>query len=120
MYYVKVPKLAFYLVAKLNALKVKRIKDNCTINWSMLNQCYLSRDLKSGFNITYKCELNSVFSLVRGRGESIVSTAVSYGADNLNCFDGYLVKLYESSGFRICSREPNWTPGEPDIIYMTI
>jgi hypothetical protein len=55
---------------------------------------------------------------VRGRGDALVSDAIARGAKHLNCFDGYLPTLYARHGFVEVRREPNWTEGGPDIVYM--
>lgn len=63
--------------------------------------------------------LIGVFSLVRGRGDALVAGAVAHGARHLDCFDGYLPTLYARHGFAESHRESNWTPGGPDVVYMT-
>lgn len=79
---------------------------------------YLSDDHRSGFAVSTTGELVGVFSTERGRGDLILSAAVAAGATHLDCFDGYLPSLYARHGFRETSREPNWTPGGPDVVYM--
>lgn len=81
---------------------------------------YVSPDLMSGFCVRDSGELVGVFSLEPGRGHSLVSNAVWSGATYLDCFDGYLPQLYGSHGFRIVRREPNWRPGGPDVVHMSI
>lgn len=78
----------------------------------------LSHDGRSGYALRPDMELVYVFSLERGRGDRLVNHAVTYGAARLDCFDGYLPSLYARHGFREVSREPNWTPGGPDVVYM--
>lgn len=80
---------------------------------------YLATDFRSGFGITASGELIAVFSLVPGRGPSIVSQAVRLGASNLDCFDGHLVALYSNHGFKETHREPNWDPSGPDVVWMS-
>ena len=79
----------------------------------------LSDDGLSGFALCNN-ELVGVFSLVKGRGDRLVSEAVFYGAQFLDCFDGYLPTLYAKHGFYETSRVPNWTAGGPDVVYMSL
>ncbi|GAA0945999.1 hypothetical protein [Actinocorallia libanotica] len=79
---------------------------------------YVSADGRSGFGVAHNGELIGVFSLERGRGEALVSHAVANGARRLDCFDGYLPKLYARHGFWEVARVANWTPGEPDVVFM--
>jgi hypothetical protein len=79
---------------------------------------YLSRDGRSGFYVAADGELCGMFSLVKGRGDAIVSNALFVGADHLDCFDGYLPTLYARHGFEAVKRAPNWTAGGPDVVYM--
>lgn len=81
---------------------------------------YLSNDKKSGYVLSIDGELTSVFSTVRGRGSAIITHAISKGAKKLDCFDGYLVDFYRSFGFVEYKRVPNWTEGEPSVIYMQL
>lgn len=80
--------------------------------------CYLATDGLSGFLVKINGEIAGVWSLVRGRGDKIVEAAIDAGGDHLDCFDGYLPRLYGRHGFRETSREPNWTPGGPDVVFM--
>ncbi len=79
--------------------------------------CYLSDDDCSGFVITGG-DARYLFSTVKGRGDRLVSWAVQIGARTLDCFDGYLVKLYSRHGFHVTRRVPNWHRGGPDVVYM--
>ena len=82
---------------------------------------YLSDDEFSGFGIVRKTmELVNVFSLKKGRGKDLLKSAISLGANNLDCFDGYLVDFYKSQGFTTDRVEPNWTQGEPSVHYMVL
>lgn len=83
---------------------------------------FLSPDKKSGFAIKPDGELVSVFSAEKGlnRGDTIVKEAIQQGASSLGAFDPYLPKLYEKHGFKEYKREPNYTPGGPDVVYMRI
>ncbi len=82
--------------------------------------CFLTPSRRSGFVVTPSHELVGVFSLVKGRGDDIVQHAVRVGADHLDCFDGYLTRLYARNGFVETRREPNWTAGEPDVVFMRL
>jgi len=65
-------------------------------------------------------ELVGLWSEVPGQGDFLVSDAVRRGATNLNCFDGYLVELYERHGFKEYRREKNYNPVGPDVVYMRL
>jgi len=82
--------------------------------------CFLTDDLQSGFRIGWNGELTGVFSLVKGRGDVLVSESVSLGATHLDCFDGYLPTLYGRHGFMEARRERNWVEGDPDVVYMVL
>lgn len=79
---------------------------------------YLTEDGQSGYAIRPDGELVLLFSLLKGRGRILVASAVANGATHLDCFDGYLPGLYARHGFTETSREANWTPGEPDVVFM--
>ena len=97
----------------LSLMDIARV-DHSQTEW------YVSDDMASGFGVTYTGELVGVFSLVRGRGALLVQTAIRRGAERLDCFDGFLVSLYESNGFEETHREPNWTAGQPDVVFMAL
>lgn len=83
--------------------------------------CYIDTLTKSGYTIRKDTkELCSVFSLTKGMGDFIVNDAVLRGAKRLDCYEGYLVSLYMKHGFKPVKREPNWTAGQPDVVYMSI
>lgn len=81
---------------------------------------YLAGDALSGFAVTETGELRFVFSLVKGRGDDLVTAALREGASHLDCFDGYLPTLYGRHGFTETARELNWTPGDPDVVYLRL
>ena len=94
---------------------------------------YMNHDCLIGFAITPGKELVNLFnnSGIKGAGGHAIRTAIELGATKLNCFDGPLVKLYESFGFietdrvkfSIVFAPSNWnleTMGRPDIIFMEI
>lgn len=110
----------FHSIIKTALESNSRINDMLTLyKLSEYEQfkCFLSGDLKSGYALN-NGELISVFSLVKGRGISIVKHAITQGGYKLDCFDGYLVKLYYKCGFNEVKRELNWVKGEPDVVYM--
>ena len=84
-----------------------------------LTYYWLTTDRQSGFYVTDSGYFGGLFSLTRGRGDALVAHAVEAGACKLDCFDGYLPKLYARHGFTEYNRESNWTPGGPDVVYMS-
>lgn len=82
------------------------------------HKVFLTEDSLSGFAISPEGDLQSVFSLAKGRGEFLVREAVKQGAETLDCFDGYLPSFYQKMGFVEIKREANWTEGGPDVVYM--
>lgn len=85
---------------------------------------YLTRDSLSGYGVTADGTLIGLFSLVRGRGASLMAAALADGARKLDCFDGFLPGFYGRFGFVETRREPNWlqaTKGDysaPDVVFM--
>jgi hypothetical protein len=77
-------------------------------------------DIISGYVVTWKGELRCVFSCGKGQGDALIRNAIANGAKYLDCFDGYLPEFYKRHGFVETGREPNWTDGEPDVVYMGI
>lgn len=64
-------------------------------------------------------ELKALWCDAPGEGWRLLHEAIGIdGAVRLTCFDGYLVGLYSQFGFKVVAREPNWTPGEPDVVTM--
>lgn len=80
----------------------------------------IALDGRSGYVVRPDGELVFVFSLEPGRGRGIVERAKRDGAVYLDCFDGYLVDFYGRHGFVEVKRVANWTPGEPDVVYMSL
>jgi len=62
--------------------------------------------------------LLGLWSETPGNGDWLVREAVALGADQLDCFDGYLLEFYAKHGFRELSREPNWDEALPDVVWM--
>jgi len=82
---------------------------------------YLSADFQSGFGVAKDGTLIGLFSTVKGRGEDLVWMAILFaGAYKLDCFDGFLPEYYKRFGFVETERVPNWTPGEPDVVFMSL
>jgi hypothetical protein len=81
---------------------------------------FLTADANTGYAIKASGELVGVFSVIKGRGDAIVSDAILNGASALDCFDGYLPTFYARHGFVVVAREANWTPGEPDVVFMAL
>ncbi len=87
---------------------------------------FLSPDGKSGFAIKPDGDIVSAFSTERGGGrlDNIMRTALSEGGTKLDAFDKLpteskgLPDLYSKYGFKQVKREPNWTKGAPDVVYM--
>ncbi|MFE7463089.1 hypothetical protein ACFU6R_03155 [Streptomyces sp. NPDC057499] len=81
---------------------------------------FLTDDSQSGFGVTSDGTLIGLFSRVKGRGEVLVNAAIREGARLLDCFDGFLPSYYAGYGFRETERSANWTPGEPDVVFMAL
>lgn len=79
---------------------------------------FLSPDKASGYAVKEDGDIVSVFSTHKGRGDHIMAHALQNGGTKLDAYDGYLPKFYEKHGFKEYKREPNWTPGGPDVVYM--
>ena len=81
---------------------------------------FVTADFRSGFGIDADGTFIGLFSLVKGRGEVLVQAALRAGADKLDCFDGFLPEYYKQFGFVETERVANWTPGEPDVVFMAL
>lgn len=53
-----------------------------------------------------------------GAGPWLVLHAIEQGATHGDHFDGFLTGFYKTLGWKQVRREPNWTPGGPDVIFM--
>ena len=101
-----------------------KVKANCSSplelgNISVMSIFFLSEDKKSGYAITFARELCFVFSTEKGRGAAILKDAqTKCDFLRLDCFDGYLPKLYAKHGFVETHRELNWKKYAPDVVYM--
>jgi hypothetical protein len=90
---------------------------------------YLAANKRSGYAII-DGDLVSVFSLPgEHSGKHIIASAIKNGAKTLDCFDGYLPKLYGNFGFVEYQRykwDNQYAPegwdykkyGKPDVIFM--
>lgn len=97
-----------------------RISQSCSLFSHTENSKYfISDDFRSGFCIRPDGELCLVFSVAKNRGKLLIRHAIKYGANKLDCFDGYLPNFYANHGFKEIRRESNWTPNGPDIVYMS-
>lgn len=101
------------------------IRESCTApcelyKYDSNGQYFLSDDNASGYYVSWDGELCLVFSMASGRGNDLMVAAIESGATNLDCFDGYLPKFYAKHGFVEVKREPNWTAGEPDVVFMSL
>lgn len=81
---------------------------------------FLSEDHRSGYAITIKNKLVSVFSIEKGRGDELVEDAKLNGVKYLKAFDGYLPGFYARHGFQEVSREANWFKDGPQVITMKL
>ena len=81
---------------------------------------YVNGQAACGYAIKDTGELCYVHALIRGCGDALVQDAIANGAKRLDCFDGYLVSLYARHGFVETARVPNYTKGDPDVVYMEV
>ena len=97
---------------------------------------YLSEDGESGFGIKPNGDIVSVFSSkkVKGRSAHMLEMAISQGGRQLDCFDVYLVEIYEAHGFKPVAKMKwndeyipegwnkdnfkDYNNGEPDVVFM--
>lgn len=84
------------------------------------SRCYVLVGAPGGFVITPNGDLQGFFTTVPGTGSDLAMQAIAAGARTLDCFDGYLPGFWAGHGFVEYRREPNWTPGEPDVVYMKL
>lgn len=113
--------------ARLGNSKVAAATSGPRELWGIRNATswYLTPEGNAGFGIyshkPYGRTLVALFnnSTTRGLGRELVKAAIGSGAIHLDCFDGFLVGYYQSLGFVETHREPNWTPGGPDVVYMS-
>ena len=92
---------------------------------------YLHHTGLAGFGIGPVGDIINLFnnSDIKGLGREAMLEAIRLGGDFLECFDGFLVKYYESFGFEETSRlewnedyaPENWDAaklGYPDVVRM--
>jgi len=81
---------------------------------------FLSPDGNTGFAIRPDGDVVSVFNAgpTKGAGRAAMEEAIKQGGTKLDAFDGFLPGYYNQFGFQEVRREPNWTPGGPDVVYM--
>lgn len=83
-------------------------------------RAYQSIDESAGFVISPDNEIKWVASIKPGMGKAAMRAAIEEGGEWLSCFDGFLPEFYERFGFEVVKREPNWTEGEPDVVWMAL
>lgn len=97
---------------------------------------YLSEDGQSGIAVKPNGDIVSVFSSkkVKGRSAHMLEMAISQGGRQLDCFDIYLTKIYETHGFKPVAKMKwndeyipegwnkdnfkDYNNGEPDVVFM--
>lgn len=98
------------------------ITDHKGVKYYMSNgKDYRGREYKDtmGYAISSTGELTSAYSMLKGHGKILATSAVKNGASNLDCFDGFLPKYWGGFGFVETKRVANYTKGGPDVVYMT-
>lgn len=88
--------------------------------WPTRATFYLTDDRLSGFGVTCDGYGFALFSATKGRGDALVDAAIAAGWRYADHFDGYLTALYARHGFSVRRREANWTPGEPDVLFISL
>lgn len=91
---------------------------------------FLTEDGRSGMAIMPDGDAVSLFSLERGRAQSLMQHAIREGGWKLDAFDegGFLPILYRTFGFKEYGRvawnpdytPPGWTGGTPDVVMMRL
>jgi hypothetical protein len=81
---------------------------------------FLAHDNQSGYALHESGDLCHVFSFRPGHGAHAVRHAIANGATTLNAFEGKLPEYYARFGFKESGREKNWTPGGPDVVFMSL
>lgn len=125
----QVASLAFFMVSPLRFRRlVAEVVEHSPFyraNLTLLpdysgHTCWVTGDAHTGFALSPQDELVNVFSRVKARGDALLRFAVrSSPRLHLNCIGGgYLEQLYSRHGFEVYRREPNWTPGAPDVLFM--
>lgn len=95
------------------------VEENTDGEYNNLAICLMVKSF-AGVAITGDGELVGLFNVgPKGLGGLLVDIAVQLGAQRLNCFEG-LVPFYARHGFEVVGREPNWTPGGPDVVFMEV
>jgi hypothetical protein len=83
---------------------------------------FMNNEGTVGAAVTPTGEIQSVFnnSGIKGAGGAAIEHAKLQGGSRLDAFDGKLPSIYAKHGFVVEKREPNWTPGGPDVVYMKL
>lgn len=92
---------------------------------------YLSEDGKTGYVLTGGKDLQNLFNNggIDGSGKAALLHAIQSGAETLDCFDGFLPRLYNQFGFRpymAYQFDDQYAPegwnyerdGRPDVVFM--
>jgi len=83
---------------------------------------YLLRGGQAGYAIKPDGEFVNLFNsggnATKGAGPWLVLHAIEKGATHGDHFDGFLTGFYKKLGWNVTKKEPNWTPGGPDVIFM--
>lgn len=95
-------------------------------------RCFLFDDAQAGFAIDRADgTIVNLFSVVPGRGKTLVGIAVEEGARKLDVYEGPVSRLYERHGFKIVRRyafdiafaQAGWNVakhGTPDVLDMEL
>jgi hypothetical protein len=83
---------------------------------------FLLKGGQAGYALKPDGELVNLFNSGKaetaGAGAWLVIHAIEQGATRGDHFDGFLTEYYERLGFTHVRREPNWTPGGKDVLFM--
>lgn len=81
---------------------------------------FLNQSGTAGYAIEGDGYWGSLFSMKPGLGSVAAKDALKNGACYGNCFDdGRLPAFYQKLGGVPIRREPNWTPGGPDVVHFS-
>lgn len=110
-------------IAKASDLNpnIKKMTTDYTPEELQKMKLLLTEDDLSGYAVKPDGELTNLFSGAKGRGSQLVDHSIEQGATKLDHFDTpVLNNLYDSKGFSEYKREPNWTEGEPDVVFRRL
>jgi hypothetical protein len=111
---------ALFSVARLDPQIADATSADVADRTGMYRVAYADAEIVGGYalqvNDDFRIELCNLWG--PGYGSRLVADALHNGAEVLDCFDGFLPEFYARHGFVEVTREPNWTPGGPDVVYM--